>query len=415
MTSIEHGQAKLSMTTTYLFWFIVIFLVLGSGFAYLGWRLIVPLKLTGTAHIAAWVGAALLFAFPFVSFWLIRYNETWSDALSWVAYVSLGFLSVVVTLLLARDIIWLAGSLLEQGYLFAQKIFSDTPATQVVDASRRDFLLQATNLGIIGAAGALTAYGVYEARRKPGIVNISVPIAGLPKEFEGFKIVQITDIHAGLTVKRDWVETIAQEVTALNPDLIAFTGDLADGSVPHLRNDVAPLGELQAPHGKFFVTGNHEYYSGVEPWVDEARRLGYDVLINEHRLVQRNGSSLVLAGVTDPTGAQFLPHSHTPNAKAAIENAPSDTVKILLAHQPREVFAAQPLGFDLMISGHTHGGQFFPWNYVAALAQPYISGLHNHNGTWVYVSKGTGYWGPPVRLGARSEITVLTLTTKEPA
>ena len=381
------------MAATYLLWLLVVVAILGSGFAYLGWRLIVPLKLTGAAKTAAWIGAALLFVIPFVSFWLIRYNEKWSDALSWFAYISLGFLSMVVTLLIVRDAAWLAGFVFEKGYLLAQKFFSDSSATQLVDASRREFLLQATNLGVIGAAGVLTAYGVYEARRKPGIVNISVPIANLPAEFEGFKIVQITDIHAGLTVKRDWIETIAQEVDVLKPDLIAFTGDIADGSVPHLREDVAPFGELQAPHGKFFVTGNHEYYSGVEQWVEETKRLGYDVLLNEHRIVQRNGASLVLAGVTDPTGAQFLPHTHTPDSKAAIENAPPDTVKILLAHQPREVFAAQPLGFDLMISGHTHGGQFFPWNLVAAMAQPYISGLHNHNGTWVYVSKGTGYWG----------------------
>ena len=178
------------------------------------------------------------------------------------------------------------------------------------------------------------------------------------KEFVGFKIVQITDIHARLTVKRDWIETIVAEVHALKPDLIAFTGDLADGSVPHLRGEVAPLGELQAPYGKFFVTGNHEYYSDAEPWVEEARRLGYDVLINEHRLVQRNGASLVLAGVTDYSGGGFLPH-HKSDPQAGLDNAPSDTVKVLLAHQPRTLHQAESLGFQLMLSGHTHGGQFF--------------------------------------------------------
>ena len=301
-----------------------------------------------------------------------------------------------------------------------------------IDKSRREFLLQLSNIGIIVGAGAVTTYGIYEARRKPGIVNISIPIAELPKDFVGFKIVQITDIHAGLTVKRNWIETIVEEVNNLNPDLIALTGDIVDGSTSHLREDVAPLGELHAHYGKFFVTGNHEYYSGVENWIKEFTRFGYDVLINEHRNIQRNDSAIVLAGVTDYTGGRFLP-SHKSNPKISIQDVPSDLVKILLAHQPRTIRDSETLGFNLMLSGHTHGGQFFPWNLVAALGQPYISGLHKHlivptstntiesdervnnsgNEMWVYVSKGTGYWGPPVRLGARSEITVITLTNEK--
>lgn len=392
----------------YLVWITIVLAVLSLGFGYIGWRLIVPAHLESPWKSIVWTGLALLFILPFVSTFLMRYNEKWTSSLSWITYVSLGFLSFVFTLLVARDLVWLASLGFEKGYFLVEKLFAETSTPQF-DTSRREFLLQATNLGVLGAAGILTAYGIYEARRKPGIVDITVPIAGLPKDFAGFKIVQISDIHAGLTVKRDWIETIVNEVRELKPDLIAFTGDLADGSVPYLRNDVAPFAELQAPHGKFFVTGNHEYYSGAEPWVEEARRLGYDVLMNEHRLVQRNGTALVLAGVTDYTGGQFLP-SHKSDPQAAIHNAPSDSIKILLAHQPRTLNQVEEMGFHLMISGHTHGGQFFPWNLVATLGQPYISGLHKHNGTWVYVSKGTGYWGPPVRLGARSEITVITLT-----
>lgn len=396
--------------TMYVTWITIMLVVVGIGYGYVGWRLILPAKLVMPWKLVAWVGLSLMFLLPFGSGFLMRYNEKLTDPLSWVAYVSLGFLSLVFTLLVARDIIWISSLGIGKLYFFTQSRMagSETPSPQP-NPSRREFLLQVTNVGVLGVAGIFTAYGIYEARRKPGIVNITVPIAGLPKDFVGFKIVQITDIHAGLTVKRDWIETIVNEVHALKPDLIAFTGDLADGTVPHLREDVAPFGELQAPHGKFFVTGNHEYYSGAEPWVEEAQRLGYDVLMNEHRMVRRNGRSLVLAGVTDYTGGQFLPH-HKSDPKASVLNAPSDTVKILLAHQPRTLYEAESLGFDLMISGHTHGGQFFPWNLVATIGQPYISGLHKHNGTWVYVSKGTGYWGPPVRLGARSEITVITLT-----
>ncbi len=403
------------MAWQWVIWISILLIVWGGGYFFISKRLIGTTTMPDAWKLGARILLISMITLTLGTMFLIRYSEQLGSWWAWVTFVGMGFLSFVFVLLFARDMIWLGSLGVEKVYPVLQKLFSGKDAIAQVNPARREFLLHVSNLGVIGAAGILTAYGVYEARRRPGIVNISVPIAGLPKDFAGFKIVQITDIHAGLTVKRDWVETIAKEVADLKPDLIAFTGDLADGSVPHLRNDVAPLGELQAPHGKFFVTGNHEYYSGVEQWVDEARRLGYDVLLNEHRLVQRNGSALVVAGVTDPTGAQMMPQTHTPDSKAAIASAPQDSVKILLAHQPKEVFEAQPLGYHLMLSGHTHGGQFFPWNLVAALAQPYISGLHDHKGTWVYVSKGTGYWGPPVRLGARSEITVITLTEKDNA
>jgi predicted MPP superfamily phosphohydrolase len=405
MTPSEDDGKRHVSISAYITWITIVLVVLGIGFAYIGWRVIIPAKLMMPWKLHAWLALALMFLLPFSSMFLLRYDERLVDPLSWLVYVGLGFLSFVFTLLVLRDVVWLGSSGIEK--LIAQFHSSPPPA----DPARREFLLQATNLGVLGVAGAFTAYGIYEARRKPGIVNITVPLPNLPADFEGFRIVQITDIHAGLTVKREWIETIAREVQELKPDLIAFTGDLADGSVPHLRDDVAPLGELHAPHGKFFVTGNHEYYSGVEPWVEEARRLGYDVLNNEHRLVRRNGASFVLAGVTDYSGGQFLA-SHTSDPTAAIRNAPTDSVKILLAHQPRTLHEAEGLGFDLLLSGHTHGGQFFPWNLVATIGQPFIKGLHKVNDTWLYVSKGTGYWGPPVRLGARSEITVVTLAGK---
>lgn len=391
-------------------WITIVLVVLGSGCLYLGSRLITTARLDAPWNLLAWIGLILLTVLPVASIFWMRNNEEWSDSLAWVTYVSLGFLSLVFTMVLARDLLWLVSSAFIKGLYFAQSLFAQT-SPPPLDPARRHFLVQVSNLAVLGAAGVLTAYGIYEARRKPGIIKITVPIPGLPPALAGFRIVQITDIHAGLTVKRDWIETIVHEVRALKPDLIAFTGDLADGSVRHLRDDVAPFGDLQAPHGKFFVTGNHEYYSGAEPWVEEARRLGYDVLLNEHRVVQCNGAALALAGVTDYSGGQFLPH-HKSDPHAAIHNAPADSVKILLAHQPRTLLDAELLGFHLMISGHTHGGQFFPWNLAAALAQPYVSGLHRHNGMWIYVSKGTGYWGPPVRLGARSEITVITLTNE---
>lgn len=393
----------------YLTWITIMLAIVGLGYYYIGWRIIIPAKLATSWNLLANLTLGLFFLLPFGSVFLLRYNEKLAEPLSWVSYVGLGYISFVFTVLLARDLIWLGAAGFEKICLLWQKLFAG-PALSGPDPARREFLLQVTNLGVLTLAGVLNAYGVYQARRKPGIVNITVPIPGLPLEFDGFRMVQITDIHVGLTVKRDWIEAIVNEVQALSPDLIALTGDLADGSVGHLGNDVAPLADLQAPHGKYFVTGNHEYYSGAGPWVKEIQRLGFDALLNEHRLVRRNSASLVLAGVTDYSGGQFLP-GHRSDPKAAIENAPPGMVKILLAHQPRTLREAEALGFALMISGHTHGGQFFPWNFAAAIGQPYIKGLHRHNGKWIYVSQGTGYWGPPVRLGTRSEITVFTLKT----
>ncbi|MBI2429239.1 MAG: metallophosphoesterase [Ignavibacteriales bacterium] len=393
----------MSETTMYLIWMGIVLSVYGIGISYLGWRLITPFKLQSPYKMLAWTGLILMFMIPFSTFILVRFAEKASDALSWIGYVSLGIISFVFVGVFLRDIIYLFG-------FSAQKIYTlISSAPEIVDASKREFLLQTTNLAVIGAAGTLTAYGVYEARRRPSIINVDIPIARLPHDFDGFKIVQITDIHAGLTIKRDWIETVAEEVKNLSPDLIAFTGDLADGSVPHLKNDVAPLAGLTAPYGKFFVTGNHEYYSGAEAWVNHAREMGYDVLMNEYRTISKNGSSVVLAGVTDYSGGGFYP-SHKSDPKKAFEGAAADATKILMAHQPRSLYQTDGLDLDLVLMGHTHGGQFFPWNFVATIGQPFIKGLNKWGEkTWAYVSKGTGYWGPPMRVGARSEITVLTL------
>lgn len=377
-------------------------LVLSLAFFYLGRRFITHGMTDGRLKKIAWWGLLAFFVSVLASVMLGRVYEQWSGGLSWFAYVLLGLLSFVFTCLLIRDIIWLVG--------WGMRRLRGRPQAGV-DTARRAQLLQFTNLGILGVSSGLTGYGIYEARRRPGIVEITVPIARLPESFQGFRIIQISDLHAGLTIAREWIEGVVEEIAALRPDLIAFTGDLVDGSVPYLRDAVAPMARLQAPHGKFFVTGNHEYYSGAEEWVAEVRRLGYDVLINEHRVIERGGASIVLAGVTDHTGGQFLPH-HESDPRKAVEGAPSDSATILLAHQPRTIRKTGGLGIDLVLSGHTHGGQFFPWNLVTTLDQPYLAGLHNHNGTLIYVSRGTGYWGPPVRLAARSEITVITLVAK---
>jgi uncharacterized protein len=205
------------------------------------------------------------------------------------------------------------------------------------------------------------------------------------------------------------VQKIVNAVNALKPDLIAVTGDVVDGSVRELRAHTAPLGQLHALHGAFFVTGNHEYYSGASAWTAEFSRLGLRVLLNEHAVIEHRGASLVIAGVTDFSSHHFDPSQHS-DPRVALAGAPVEaSVKILLAHQPRSADAAASAGYDLQLSGHTHGGQFWPWNLFVRLQQPFTAGLHRLNDLWIYVSRGTGYWGIPNRFGAPSEITRLRL------
>ena len=394
--------------------FIIVFSILSLVYGYIGWRLIPPVHLPAAWNGLAWAALVIFLILPFLPIILrfMGHELARSTLLAWIAYASLGFFFLLFTVLLLRDLGWLFATgaqklitLVRAGTLAGDAVASDP--------ERRRFILQMMNLGLVGITGALTGYGIFEARRRPAIVEVTIPIRNLPPDLQGFRIVQISDLHVGLTVRRDWLQTVVEMTRALQPDLIAFTGDLADGSVAHLQHDVAPLAELSAPHGCYFVTGNHEYYSGAKAWVAEVQRLGFTVLMNEHRVVQRGNGRILLAGITDYSGGQFVPE-HASSPKAAFAGAPPCDAKILLAHQPRSVFAAAPLGFDLQISGHTHGGQFWPWKLVVPLEQPYVAGLHHHrsaNGAgWIYISRGTGYWGPPIRLGARSEITVITLT-----
>jgi predicted MPP superfamily phosphohydrolase len=256
---------------------------------------------------------------------------------------------------------------------------------------------------------AVTLVGFVNARRVARVVEVEVPIAGLPSALQGYSIAQISDIHVGATIKHGYLKAIVARVNALEPDAIAITGDLVDGSVRQLAAHTAPLAQLVARDGTFFVTGNHEYYSGAQSWIVELRRLGLTVLLNEHVLCERDGEALMIAGVTDFTAHLFDP-AHRSDARAAAAGAARQvSARILLAHQPRSAPAAADAGFDLQLSGHTHGGQFFPWNLFVPLQQPFTAGLNRVRQLWVYTSRGTGYWGPPKRFGAPSEITFVRL------
>ncbi|MFZ5571968.1 MAG: metallophosphoesterase [Thermodesulfobacteriota bacterium] len=382
-------------------------LVVGVSAAYMSWRLLGPARF-GRGKALAVVGliGSIVMATPLTIILRSSGIENFLvDLVSLYGYIGLAFISFVLTFLLMRDLLLLVSGLPRSVKRFLNR---ESSSPQPPDTERRRFLLNGLNTVILTGAGAMTGYGVAEARQIPEIKTIRIPFDHLPSDLDGFRIVQLTDIHVGSTIKRPFVEGIVAAANTLSADIVAITGDLVDGSVPRLSADVAPLSGLQAAHGKFFVTGNHEYYSGADAWVEKVRSLGFTVLLNEHRLVQHGQGRLLIAGVTDYRGGRFAP-SHESNPFQAMAGAPKADLSVLLAHQPRSIFDAAKAGFDLQISGHTHGGQFFPWNYIVFLTQPYVTGLHRHAGTRIYISGGTGYWGPPVRLGSPSEITLIEL------
>jgi predicted MPP superfamily phosphohydrolase len=309
-----------------------------------------------------------------------------ADRMAWAGALAMGLFSSLFVLTVLRDVLLLFT------WLFA--------LPGVVGPS-------AVAVPVLGLA--VTLWGFVNARRTAAVVAIDVPIADLPAALHGFTIVQISDIHVGPTIKRPYLRRIVEAVNALGADMVAVTGDLVDGSVSELGVHVAPLAGLSSRHGTFFVTGNHEYYSGAPAWVAELRRLGVQVLMNEHVVLEHGAASLVVAGVTDHSAHHFDAAQRS-DPHAAMAGAPAHaTVRLLLAHQPRSAELAEQAGFHLQLSGHTHGGQFLPWNLFVRLQQPFTAGLHRLRRLWVYTSRGTGYWGPPKRFGAPSEITRLRL------
>jgi predicted MPP superfamily phosphohydrolase len=268
-------------------------------------------------------------------------------------------------------------------------------------------VLQARALGVVSVVGPALAWGFAVARR-PAVKRVEVPIAGLPKALDGFTLVQLSDVHIGETLDRRFAQAVTEQVNALSADAVVITGDLVDGAVPRLTDEVAPLSQLRGRHGVFYVTGNHEYYHGGAAWEAEGRRLGFQVLHNEHRVLQVGDAQLVIGGVTDVEGARFA-RAHAPDVEAAFHGAPEGAPRVLLAHQPRFARRAAGHGVALMLSGHTHGGQMFPFMFFVKLQQPVIGGFAVLSGVPTYTSNGTGYWGPPFRVGPRGEITQVVL------
>ena len=361
-----------------------IFVMLALLHLYVGLRLLAPFGIAAQVPGAALL-AACLWLLP-KGFGSRSQAGVWAALIPWLV---MGFFSWLLVLTLARD-----ASLAVAEFALAPQAY--------------EAWLRASAAGVMALTPVITLIGFVMARRVAPVVKVSVPLAGLPAELHGFTIAQISDIHVGTTIKRAFVQAIVNRVNRLGADMVAITGDVVDGSVGELAHHTAPLAELASRHGTYVVTGNHEYYSGAPAWIRELRRLGTRVLLNEHVVLEHDGAQITVAGVTDYSAHHFDAAQRS-DPRAAAAGAPAGTVKVLLAHQPRSAHCAEEAGYDLQLSGHTHGGQFWPWNLFVRLQQPFTAGLARLGRMWVYTSRGTGYWGPPMRFGVPSEITLIRL------
>ncbi len=316
-----------------------------------------------------------------------------------LAFYSMGLMSFLFSLTLVRDLIGLL--------IFSAHLMKPTFNYSIYD-HRFTYL-------IIGLSLLLFLIGSLSAKLNLVTKRIEVPIPGLSSEFQDFKIVQLSDVHLGTGVTLDHFKTIMKRVNALAPDLLVLTGDIIDGNTKDIQAELECLRLLDIPSGKFYVLGNHEYYWNAKDSIEAVKNTGVTVLLNENKLITKNGAALMIAGVTDPAASRFQleePNVTKAASTGALVHSPAENSipKILLCHQPVLAEKAAAAGFDLMLSGHTHGGQFIPWSWLIHFAHQYHTGLSRVNEKmWIYVSHGTGYWGPPIRLGTECEITEIIL------
>ena len=383
--------------TAFLAFFAILLGTLGGAHALVWWRLVRQTQLPLAATAIATAGLIFgLLAIP-VALAVGRRSPGAADAALWVAYVWLGFffylfLAAAGTGLLHAALGYVPRALLPAAWASA----SEVSIARVFAAAS------------LALATGVTAYGLRDVARGPHVVALEVALPRLPRQLDGLKVAQISDLHVAALLRRPYVERVVRKVQALQPDLLVYTGDLVDGAVPQLAHDIAPLAQVRPPLGSYVITGNHEYYSGADAWLAHYASLGLQPLRNARVEVGRDGASFDLAGIDDWTAHNFG-HGHGANLPAAIAGRDTSRCLVLLAHQPRAAAEAESAGVDLMLSGHTHGGQLWPFSVLVRVVQPYVSGLARRGNMQVYVNRGTGYWGMPMRVGAPAEITLLTL------
>jgi predicted MPP superfamily phosphohydrolase len=366
---------------------LVVSVVLVVGYVYIASRL------TSTVPVRAALAA------PFVMVWILpivfwfgdrdrRSRHEWVQTLS---FLCMGWVSFAFVLTIARDVLLLMTAALPP-LAAAHTVLDESGAAWVP----------------VAALGAV-CIGALVALRGPFVRPVDIPIEGLAPDLEGIRIVQISDLHAGPTMRRAYVQRVVDMTKALAPDLIVLTGDIVDGTVSRLAARVAPLQALTSGDRAFFVLGNHDYYSGAAPWTEHFKAMGFRVLENAHVTIARGAARLLIGGVIDFAARMSDPEAR-PRPDLATDVDARPDFRLLLAHNPKIAREAEQAGFDLQLSGHTHAGQFFPWTIVIHWVHgPHAAGLSRRGRLWVYVSAGTGTWGPPVRLGSRPEITLLRL------
>lgn len=390
--------------------FITALLVIGFIYGFFGFRIITPLPLDAKWKNGLW--AILIFCFAAVILVMLTrhrlFNHWINPSLYWFAFTCFGFMTMIFPGIVFKDFCVGIYHLVHNPLFSKKKRNKSKIISKEINPSRRNFLTNSANAALTGTAVVLTGCGINRVARAPDVVKVDVPVKELPEPFRGFTILQISDLHISMTLKKEYVQKVVDRAGRERADMIVFTGDLADGREQDMGKEASPLSFLSAPFGKYFVTGNHDYYSGVRSWLNRVECLDFTPLINEHRIIKKENAQLVLAGITDYRAGRIMP-CHRSDPEKALRDAPLSMPRIMLAHQPKSVFSTDHLGVDLMICGHTHGGQYIPWNFLVSIDQPYVHGLHRYNHTQIYVSRGTGYWGPPLRVGAPPEITLLRL------
>lgn len=365
---------------------IIALTIIGSLFLYLGLRLSPGLGWPLWAALALLVGGVV--AYPFL--WRGSKNQTPLQAfVKWLIYMDMGYLSFLATLTVLRDLLF-----------FPFVWFKPDWAERILGADG--------SLSVLLLSFVALAIGVWKARTGLHVKTVEVPIEGLPEKLEGYKIAQISDLHVGPTIGLPYVERVVQMVNSLDPNLTVLTGDIADGNIEVFEPVIAPLRELKPAGRALYVPGNHEYYWNGPRWIRAFEELGLKALLNSRAILDHEGHEVLVAGVVDPAARMAQP-GLKPDAKAAHGPESQAALKILLSHHPGIAREAASHGFHLQLSGHTHGGQFFPWTLVVAKVHEFSRGLSACARMWVYVNPGTGSWGPPVRMGTLPEITLLLL------
>ncbi len=390
----------MSKTILFFLFFTFAILIVGSIHFYFWTRLVANTLLPDSYKtIGKYIIITLALAIP-VSAILSRFiSYPYARPLLWISYFWLGIMLLLFVILISVDLL---KALI---YLYS-KFASGSNST--ADPERRKFLATLFAAGATTIALAAGGIGVFKYYKRAVVKKIYIDLPGLPAVFNGFRIVQISDLHIGQLMTKSRLAEVVEQVNALQPDLIVLTGDLVDGSVEHLAAEISPIKFLRAKKGSFFVTGNHEYISGIEDWLPEIEKTGISILDNKNIEIFEQNDSFYLAGVNDREAKRFN-EKHAADFNRALSGLDKTKKKILLAHQPVDVREAANFDVDLVLSGHTHGGQIWPFNYLVYLQQPYLKGFYTYKNTLLYVNQGTGCWGPPMRLGSENEITEIIL------